>query len=102
MKSHPISMTSSPTKKTLDQATLEYLNDDGLVYNPSFYDSLSHKSTQKKKRRPVSSQNNSLLVNNLRNQSRVSRIQIRPKTAKLSMQITSTTQLSPKIAVNDG
>ena len=55
MKSHPISMTSSPTKKTLDQATLDYLNDDALVYNPSIYDSLSNRSTKKKKRRPVSS-----------------------------------------------
>ena len=55
MKSHPISMTSSPTKKTLDQATLDYLNEDALVYNPSFYDSLSNRSNQKKKRRPVSS-----------------------------------------------
>ena len=48
-------MTSSPTKKTLDQATLDYLNEDALVYNPSFYNSLSNRSTQKKKRRPVSS-----------------------------------------------
>lgn len=82
-----MSISSSPTKQTLDQATLDYLNheDSALIYNPPKYECLSNRtSSAKKKKRPASS-NSMMLVSGIRNQSRVGRITIRPKTAKLSV-----------------